>query len=209
MLLRKKKYQEKLLTNTDSQLENLEKLAADIEFAQVETQVLDGLKVGNTALKKVHEILSIDEIERIMDETKEGVEKQQEIDSILSGTLTDDDEDAVLAELDELVALEDANKEAPIDEDLSLPDVPTDLPEIQRKAEKGLLKFLFLTFIVIRLSRCCTILNKWKPSNFESLILCYIPWLRLLLNFRNWKKAKRRTEHSDSEFLTRFNLISV
>lgn len=142
MLLRKKKYQEKLLTNTDSQLENLEKLASDIEFAQVETQVLDGLKVGNTALKKVHEILSIDEIERIMDETREGVEKQQEIDSILSGTLTEDDEDAVLAELDELVAMEDAEKgETVVDEDLSnqLPDVPTDLPEKRRKAEKGLL----------------------------------------------------------------------
>lgn len=143
MLLRKKKYQEKLLTNTDSQLENLEKLASDIEFAQVETQVLDGLKVGNTALKKFHEILSIDEIERVMDETKEGVEKQQEIDAILSGTLTEDDEDAVLAELDELVALEEADKEAPVDDDLSdkLPDVPTDLPEKRRKAEKGLLKF--------------------------------------------------------------------
>jgi len=140
MLLRKKKYQEKLLANTDSQLENLEKLASDIEFAQVETQVLDGLKVGNTALKKVHEILSIDEIESIMEETREGVEKQQEIDSILSGALTEDDEDAVLAELDELVALEEGEKEAPVDEDISnkLPDVPTDLPaEKRRKAEKG------------------------------------------------------------------------
>src|ERR1700744_231649 len=134
MLLRKKKYQEKLLTNTDSQLENLEKLASDIEFAQVETQVLDGLKVGNVALKKVHEILSIDEIESIMDETREGVEKQQEIDSILRGALTEDDEDAVLAELDELVALEEGDKEAPLEEDLSnLPDVPTDLPEKRRK----------------------------------------------------------------------------
>jgi len=139
MLLRKKKYQEKLLTNTDSQLENLEKLAADIEFAQVETQVLDGLKTGNRALKKVHEILSIDEIESIMDETREGVEKQQEIDSILSGALTEDDEDAVLAELDALVALEEGDKEASVDEDLSkaLPDVPTDLPqEKRRRAEK-------------------------------------------------------------------------
>lgn len=155
MLLRKKKYQEKLLTNTDSQLENLEKLASDIEFAQVETQVLDGLKVGNTALKKVHEILSIDEIESIMDETREGIEKQQEIDSILSGALTEDDEDAVLAELDELVAMEEADKEekaeAPVDDDLSdkLPDVPTDLPEKRRKAEKGLLNFCFVTDSVV------------------------------------------------------------
>lgn len=77
MLLRKKKYQEKLLENTDSQLENLEKLATDIEFAQVELQVIDGLKIGNEALKKVHEILTIDEVERVLDETKESVDKQQ------------------------------------------------------------------------------------------------------------------------------------
>lgn len=148
MLLRKKKYQEKLLTNTDSQLENLEKLASDIEFAQVETQVLDGLKNGNTALKKVQELLSIDEIERIMDETREGVEKQQEIDSILSGRLTEDDEDAVLSELNELIAMEEADKEAPMDEDLSekLPDVPTDLPEKRRKEEKGMLDFIYIFY---------------------------------------------------------------
>ena len=40
-------------------------------------QVLDGLKDGNAALKRMHDLVSIDEIERIMDETQEGVEKQQ------------------------------------------------------------------------------------------------------------------------------------
>lgn len=149
MLLRKKKYQEKLLENTDSQLENLEKLAADLEFAQVEQQVLAGLKTGNEALKKVHEILTIDEIEKVMDETKESVEKQQELDALLSGALTEDDEDAVMAELDALVEAEDNLKNIETraeaaaaednDEDLSdvLPDVPTDrLPEKVRKTER-------------------------------------------------------------------------
>ena len=40
-------------------------------------QVLDGLKDGNAALKKMHDLVSIDEIERIMDETQDGIEKQQ------------------------------------------------------------------------------------------------------------------------------------
>lgn len=74
-LLRKKKYQEKLLETTDGQLENLEKLTSDLEFAKIEQQVLNGLKVGNEALKKIHEVLPIEEVERIMDETKEGIEK--------------------------------------------------------------------------------------------------------------------------------------
>lgn len=134
MLLRKKKYQEKLLENTDQQLENLEKLTNDLEFAQVEQKVLDGLKVGNEALKKVHEILTIDEIERVLDETSEGIEKQREIDAILNqhtaSSLTDDDEDDVLAELDALI---EADKEAP-QKDLNLPEVPSDkVPEPERE----------------------------------------------------------------------------
>lgn len=141
MLLRKKKYQENLLTSTDAQLENLEKLTVDIEFAQVELQVLDGLKLGNAALSKVHEILTVDEVERIMDETKESVEKQQEIDAILNGVLSAEDEDDVLAELDRLVDIEAAeNKKEDsqieagdhlVDLDDRLPDVPFDtLPEV-------------------------------------------------------------------------------
>ena len=133
LLLRKKKFQETLLSNTDKQLENLEKLAADIEFAQVEIQVLDGLKQGNVALKKMHAILDINEIEKIMDETREGIEKQQEIDSLLTDALTQEDEDNVMAELDALVAEQDA--ESP---EIKLPEVPKDeLPEINDTQEEN------------------------------------------------------------------------
>lgn len=137
MLLRKKKYQEKLLDTTDGQLENLEKLTADLEFAQVEQQVLDGLKRGNDALRQVHEILTIDEIERVLDETQEAVEKQQEIDAVLSGALTQQDEDDVMAELDRLVGEEESSSEkqgAAGDSEIVLPEVPSDeLPEKRRK----------------------------------------------------------------------------
>lgn len=118
LLLRKKKFQETLLANTDKQLENLEKLAADIEFTQVEAQVFDGLKTGNAALKKMHDILDIQEIEKIIEETREGIEKQEEIDSLLSDVLTRDDEDSVLAELDSLISEQEI--------EVQLPNVPTD-----------------------------------------------------------------------------------
>lgn len=140
MLLRKKKYQEKLLETTDNQLENLEKLTADLEFSQVEQRVLDGLKIGNEALKKVHEILTIDEVERILDETKEGVDKQREIDAMINqytdSALTEEDEDDVLAELDALVASEDKSAAAAdVDEQpIDLPEVPTD--ELPSAAEE-------------------------------------------------------------------------
>lgn len=135
LILRKKKYQENLLGTTDKELEALEKLTNDLEFAQVQQQVVDGLKVGNEALKKIHEVLTIDEVERIMDETREGIEKQQEIDAILStGALSQEDEDSVAAELEELVA----STLPAIDEDIDdkLPEVPTDEPVAEKRKKK-------------------------------------------------------------------------
>lgn len=135
LILRKKKYQENLLGTTDKELEALEKLTSDLEFAQVQQQVLDGLQVGNEALKKIHEVLTIDEVERIMDETREGIEKQQEIDAIIAtGALSQEDEDSVAAELEELVA----STLPAIDEDIDdkLPEVPTEEPEAEKKKRK-------------------------------------------------------------------------
>ena len=46
LMLRKKKFAESLLDKTDGQLDNLEKLVHDLEFAQVEQQVVKGLEVS-------------------------------------------------------------------------------------------------------------------------------------------------------------------
>uniref|UniRef100_A0A336LT83 CSON015169 protein n=1 Tax=Culicoides sonorensis TaxID=179676 RepID=A0A336LT83_CULSO len=135
LLLRKKKYQEKLLQNADSRLEVIEKMTSDLEFALVEVDVMNTLKVGNEALKKVNEIMDIDEIEKILDETREGVEKQQEIDQLISGALTEEDEETVLAELDKLMEEEKRDHIEYIDEDIGdqLPEVPQDeLPEKEK-----------------------------------------------------------------------------
>ncbi|XP_043604922.1 charged multivesicular body protein 6 [Bombus pyrosoma] len=132
LLLRKKKFQEQILSKTDGQLENLEHMVHDLEFAQIELKVVNGLKVGNTALKKLHDLLSIDEIEKVMDETKEGIEKQREINEILSGELTENDESEVEAELNALLAAEIEEEAPEIPEDVTLPEVPEDitLPEV-------------------------------------------------------------------------------
>lgn len=131
LLLRKKKYQEQVLTRVDGQLENVERMIHDLEFAQVEVKVVDGLKMGNDALKQLHALLSIDSIEKVMDETREGIEKQREIDEVLSSTVIADveiDESEIEAELDALMEAEVVEKapEIPID---ILPEVPKDLPE--------------------------------------------------------------------------------
>ncbi|KAK4874530.1 hypothetical protein RN001_013890 [Aquatica leii] len=113
LLLRKKRYQEQLLRRTDGQLENLEQMTQDLEFAQVELQVVEGLKNGNEALKKVNEVLNLEDIEKLMDETREGIEKQREIDALISGELDEEDEAAVESELNSII-------------EASLPDVPSE-----------------------------------------------------------------------------------
>ncbi len=81
-------------------------------------------------------MFSIEEIEAIMDDTAEAVEKQKEIDSLLSGQLTAEDEDDVLKELDDLVASEavgDDNQE----EVGELPEVPSTDPIADRKPQSA------------------------------------------------------------------------
>uniref|UniRef100_A0A2R5LA75 Protein-sorting related protein n=1 Tax=Ornithodoros turicata TaxID=34597 RepID=A0A2R5LA75_9ACAR len=128
LLLRKKRFMEQMLDKTDKQLTNLEQMTHDLEYAQIELQIVEGLKVGNEALKKIHDVLSVEEIEKIMDETHDSVEKQKEIDELLSGQLTAEDDDAVLAELDALVAEEEAAAVA------NLPSVPAEKGEPQEVA---------------------------------------------------------------------------
>ncbi|KAK2172351.1 hypothetical protein NP493_971g00038 [Ridgeia piscesae] len=127
LLLRKKKYQDTLLTKTSQQLDNIEKMVHNLEFAQLEMTVVEGLKAGNEALKKLHEILSIEDVEKIMDETNEAVEYQREIDAILVGGLTQEDETDVLTELDQiLMESMPAAPKSVEEEAVNLPDVPQD-----------------------------------------------------------------------------------
>ncbi|XP_001606034.1 charged multivesicular body protein 6 [Nasonia vitripennis] len=137
LLLRKKKFQEQALIKADGQLDNLERMVHDLEFAQVEIKVVDGLKLGNEALKKLHAVLSIDEIEKVMDETREGVEKQQEIDELLSGALTDQEEVDVEAELDALITEEAEITTPEVPSEVPLPDVPQDEPVKEKEKEKA------------------------------------------------------------------------
>ncbi|XP_020790467.1 charged multivesicular body protein 6-like [Boleophthalmus pectinirostris] len=125
LLLKKKRYQDQLLDKTDNQISNLEQMVQDIEFMQIEMKVIEGLKVGNECLKRMHEIMSIEDVERILDETQEAIEYQRQIDEMLAGSLTDEDEENILAELEAITQ----------GEDITLPEVPDEgLPDIPEAA---------------------------------------------------------------------------
>lgn len=132
LLLRKKKYQTEQLERTEASLDTIEKLIQDLEYTQIETKVIEGLKIGNVALKKANELFNIEHIEQLLDETKEGIDKQREITDLLSGALSSEDEEAVEAELNELITVE---HQKAMD---NLPTVPSDelpvtIPETKEK----------------------------------------------------------------------------
>ncbi|GAA6061149.1 hypothetical protein JCM10212_001749, partial [Sporobolomyces blumeae] len=122
--LRQKKYQETLLSQTDSQLETLQKLVQSIEFSLVEKDVLYGLEQGNQVLKQLNQELDLDKVEKLMDETREGIAYQEQVSALLSSRISAQDEEDVLAELAALQAAEVGDK---------LPELPaSQLPERAR-----------------------------------------------------------------------------
>ena len=77
LLLRRKKRMEKTLLDLDGKLEVLEKMVSDIEFSQIELKLVDGLKTGNEALKQLNQLLSVEDVQSILQETQESAERQQ------------------------------------------------------------------------------------------------------------------------------------
>lgn len=70
--LRRKKYQESLIANTDKQLEQLEMLVNDVEFARVQKDVLYGLQQGTSVLKMMQrEMGGLEGVERLLGEADE------------------------------------------------------------------------------------------------------------------------------------------
>ncbi|XP_025416304.1 charged multivesicular body protein 6-A [Sipha flava] len=132
LLLRKKKYQTEQLERTEASLDTVEKLIQDLEYSQIETKVIESLKAGSVALKKANELLNVEEIEQLLDETKEGIDKQREITDLLSGALSSEDEELVEAELNELISNEHqkAMDKLPI---VPLDNSPFNAPEIKEE----------------------------------------------------------------------------
>ncbi|KAG8718224.1 Vacuolar protein sorting-associated protein 20 [Ceratobasidium sp. 394] len=146
LALQRRKYQESMLQKTEGQLETLGGLVSSIEFALLEQDVLFGLQQGNKVLKSIHAEMSLEDVEKLMEETAEAVAYRnvhlecnlgylsahgrtdaQEIGQMLTSRMTVDEEEAVQKELAQLQA--EAIGTAPIHEPtgterVELPSVP-------------------------------------------------------------------------------------
>ena len=142
LALRRKKYQESLLAKTDLQLEQLQQLTSDVEFATVQKDVLFGLQQGTLVLNQIHaEMGGIDRVERLLEESAEARAYEREISDMLGGKMSNADEDEVEDELEQLQKEVSGVKESEASSlpsmpnaELKNPDADTDSVEVQQKA---------------------------------------------------------------------------
>ncbi|KAG8843960.1 Vacuolar protein sorting-associated protein 20 [Tulasnella sp. 330] len=136
--LRRRQYQEGLLQKTDGQLEVLENLVSSVEFALIEKDVMFGLKQGNEVLKQIHTEMDIESVHKLMSDTAEAIQYQQEIGEALMSTMTAEEEESVQNELAELQA--QALPAIPEVQRVELPTVPVSEPmvatDVDREIEK-------------------------------------------------------------------------
>ncbi|WPK24430.1 hypothetical protein PUMCH_001704 [Australozyma saopauloensis] len=126
LYLKLKKQQQTVVNSTYEQLANLEQLIGTIEFKLIEKDVVNGLSEGNKVLKMLNSEMSIEKIDKVMEDIEEEVVRVDEISELLGGRLSD------LQELeldDELQALEnEVSGKVPIEKVPTMPQVPNTEP---------------------------------------------------------------------------------
>ncbi|CDW53106.1 charged multivesicular body protein 6 [Trichuris trichiura] len=116
LILRKKRFLLSLVEKTGDQLDAVERIIHDVEFAQIEMDVLESLRVGNVCLKSLNDAIRLEDVEKILEDTKEAADYQQEVTNILSGVLEPEDEAAAEAELNGLLKTVMEYPEIPFEE---------------------------------------------------------------------------------------------
>jgi charged multivesicular body protein 6 len=125
LALKKKKFQQQLVEKTEVQLQTIDELVRTIEFAVVEKDVYERLTSGNEALKKLQKETSLEMVEQLMMDTEDAVAYQHEIDVALAGSISAEDEEEMLRQLDEMER-EEMESRLP-----SVPETAIGLPEAQ------------------------------------------------------------------------------
>ena len=79
-----------------------------IEYSLIEKDIIAGLQKGNDVLKQIHLEMNVDTVSKLMDDTADAIAYQNEINDIMSGTLSEGDLEDCEKEL-ELLLKEEVN----------------------------------------------------------------------------------------------------
>ena len=106
LALKRKKYQESLLSSSENMLLRLEEMINTLEYTAIEKQVLDGLQEGASFLKELHREMSIDAVHAVLEDTTETQALTEELNEALSTLLTPEETAEMENELEAFVAAE-------------------------------------------------------------------------------------------------------
>lgn len=102
LCLRRKKMHEEQLKKILGLQENIEKMILTVEFATIQQECMTALKSGTAALNDLNKTMSINKVEDVVDAAADAISDAKEITDLLAEHLTQQDEDAVLAEVEKL-----------------------------------------------------------------------------------------------------------
>lgn len=133
LLLKKTKYQQKLLEDVGDQMFNLENMIHNIEFKLIEKDFFKGLQNGNDILSKLNNEMRVEDVERLVDDVNDNIAYQQEIEETLANVTVGQDLDDELD--DELAALDREVNGTKVEQ---VPQMPTTegLPEVKEPEVK-------------------------------------------------------------------------
>nr|ADW82826.1 vacuolar protein sorting protein 20 [Breviata anathema] len=125
--LRLRKQQEEMLKRSEGMYDNLQNLVNDIEAAQLQRDVFEGLKQGTALLQQLQQEVTLEDVEMLMDETRDAIEYQNRIDEAMGTSLNAAEEAELEDELDAILQAQQA---------AAMPAVPaTALPKAEGAGE--------------------------------------------------------------------------
>ena len=74
LVLKVKKFKEKEVTNIDGKLVSVHEMIQSVEWEYNNLEVMKALRSGTDALNKIHEQMSLEDVESLLEETNEAIQ---------------------------------------------------------------------------------------------------------------------------------------
>eukprot|EP01091_Cochliopodium_minus_P014189 TRINITY_DN4779_c0_g2_i1.p1 TRINITY_DN4779_c0_g2~~TRINITY_DN4779_c0_g2_i1.p1 ORF type:complete len:221 (+),score=86.92 TRINITY_DN4779_c0_g2_i1:27-665(+) len=127
LALKKKKLQETQLEKVENQIFNLDQMIQTVDWKVQELQVIEAMKQGKNALEELNDMMKIEDVEQLMLENEEALQKARELEELLTGKFNEEEDEEIENELNKLIEEED------LENTQDLPNVPQhDVPKVEK-----------------------------------------------------------------------------